>query len=233
MGEEGRFHWLDMLRASPDLVVRTHPLAAHADYHKVVTDQDHPPLAETSARDQGHPSSPTPAQHRQDPSLYLPPATQAFTFNTSTNQYTRYTSPAAPAYTTPTSPSTDYSTPTSSFTDQSTPTSPFTDHSTATSPTTEQSAGLGPAAAPTRTSPASGPGAAAGPPTTHLPHLSSSRDLICQHDGSKCSPATGELDYPVHGEALAPPPTVSPHGDPTPILRYTITNLSDHPHHTI
>ncbi|XP_069979191.1 synaptotagmin-15B isoform X1 [Penaeus vannamei] len=36
VGEEGRHHWLDMLRAAPDIVVRTHPLAAHASYHDVL-----------------------------------------------------------------------------------------------------------------------------------------------------------------------------------------------------
>ncbi|XP_063585755.1 synaptotagmin-15-like [Penaeus indicus] len=36
VGEDGRHHWLDMLRAAPDIVVRTHPLAAHASYHDVL-----------------------------------------------------------------------------------------------------------------------------------------------------------------------------------------------------
>ncbi|XP_071524722.1 uncharacterized protein [Panulirus ornatus] len=150
VGEEGRFHWHDMLRASPDLVVRTHPLAAHADYHRVVSDQDSPPLAETTPRDQMGLPYPKHAQYRHDPTLYLPPATQVFNFNTSTIQYMKYTSPTTPAatyttasslsatQTTPTSPSTEYSTATSSFTDPSTPASPFTDHSTATSPIHEQ-----------------------------------------------------------------------------------------------
>lgn len=35
VGEDGRHHWQDMLRASPDLVIRTHPLAAYSTHHSL------------------------------------------------------------------------------------------------------------------------------------------------------------------------------------------------------
>ncbi|KAK7082973.1 hypothetical protein SK128_001969 [Halocaridina rubra] len=35
VSEDGRHHWLDMLRAAPDIVVRTHPLASLAPFHSL------------------------------------------------------------------------------------------------------------------------------------------------------------------------------------------------------
>ncbi|XP_064101150.1 uncharacterized protein LOC135211864 isoform X1 [Macrobrachium nipponense] len=43
VGEEGRHHWLDMLRAAPDIVVRTHPLTALEAFQTQCLQQNPPP----------------------------------------------------------------------------------------------------------------------------------------------------------------------------------------------
>ncbi|KAG7167170.1 Synaptotagmin-15-like 1, partial [Homarus americanus] len=112
VGEEGRHHWHDMLRAAPDLVLRSHPLAAHAHAHDALPmgpvdpEEDH----------EGPPSELVDTPHVH----YL----QGYDGSPSVSS--TQTTPTSPpiSQTTPTSPPITQSTPISPPITQTTPTSP-------------------------------------------------------------------------------------------------------------
>lgn len=63
VGEDGRHHWLDMLRAAPDIVVRTHPLAALASFQNPAI-QENPPAYQNILPGPSRQDSDLPTYHR-------------------------------------------------------------------------------------------------------------------------------------------------------------------------